>query len=512
MKLDFLQRCAGLLTLGIATVSFGADYVITDLGPGSGVAINNSGAVVRNSGTNAFFYRNGTVTQIRLRRSWQNAQNQTEFTEALEVNAVDVNDGGVVVGGALSTENAYAFWWTESASKIQFSYGWKVRRINNSGFATSLDFLDDWPSAQVSQFYPDAGNDGYSFEHLLYHRGELLGINNANVLVGYATTEVPGRPGNQPMARAVRVVGGVETFLDSRSPGGSSFYLPDPATRLSEAFAINEGGTVVGRMAVAPLGPKHAFRYVDGTGMEDLGTLGGVVSEALDVNDPGVIVGHSQVADGQWRAFVYENGSMMDLNSLLPAGVNVVLLRANRINNVGQIVGDMLVNGATNAFVLSPPSLITAPQIVEQPTSQRLAIGQTAVLQVSAIGALPLRYQWWKGTEPLANQTNASLTLSNVNAFAQETYRVEVSNSGGSVSSSTATLTVLDPELTPYTMAALSIVGEVGGNYRIEFKPDAHGQNWQPLATIQLTNNPQWFIDVESTTNRSRIYRSIRQP
>lgn len=509
MKLDFLQSWAGLLSLALATVAFGADYVITDLGPGSGVAINNSGAVVRNSGTNAFFHQNGAVTPILVRFESEFFTNDLPL-----VTAMDLNDGGVVAGMATANPRRWSclFRWTETES-LATQIGWErsvVWKINNAGAAV-VSTWDDLGRVYAHLYgaFPYTTSSG---ANILSRVGEILSLNDAGVMVGYMSpiTNFQTLTPPFPMARAIRIVNGVTTFLDPRE--GTTRTYQDPATRLSEAFAINEGGTVVGRMAVAPLGPKHAFRYVDGTGMEDLGTLGGGVSEALDVNDPGVIVGHSQVADGQWRAFVYENGIMVDLNSLLPSGLNVVLLRANRINNVGQIVGDMLVNGATNAFVLSPPSLLTAPQIVEQPTSQRLAIGQTAVLQVSAIGALPLRYQWWKGTEPLANQTNASLTLSNVNAFAQETYRVEVSNSGGSVSSSTATLTVLDPELTPYTMAALSIVGEVGGKYRIEFKPDAHGQQWQPLATVQLTNNPQWFIDVESTTNRSRIYRSIRQP
>lgn len=511
MKLDFLQSWAGLLSLALATVAFGADYVITDLGPGSGVAINNSGAIVRNSGTEAFFHQNGAVTPILVRLESEFFTNDLPL-----VTAMDLNDGGVVAGMAAAnnlglTGSLFRWTATESLATQNDSERFVVWKINNVGAAV----VSTWDFRRVSSHLYGAFPSFWANKSLILSRvGELLSLNDAGVMVGYmsAITNFQTLTPPFPMARAIRIANGVTTYLDPREGTTLTYDIEDPARRLSEAFAINEGGTVVGRMAVPALGPKHAFRYVDGTGMQDLGTLGGAVSEALDVNDSGVIVGHSQVANGQWRAFVYENGSMTDLNSRLPAGVNVVLLRANRINNVGQIVGDMLVNGATHAFVLSPPSLVPAPQIVEQPQSLRLAIGETAVLTVSATGALPIRYQWWKGTEPMADQTNASLTLSNANAFTQETYRVEVSNSGGSVSSSTATVTVLDPELTPYTMAALSIVGEVGGNYRIEFKPDARGQNWQPLATIQLTNNPQWFIDVESTTNRSRIYRSIRQP
>ncbi len=77
-------------------------------------------------------------------------------------------------------------------------------------------------------------------------------------------------------------------------------------------------------------------------------------------------------------------------------------------------------------------------------------------------------------------------------------------------SSLPATLTVLDPELTPYSVAALSIVGELGVTYRIDYRENKLSSTWIPLATLQFTSNPQWFIDLKSATNRSRIYRSVR--
>src|SRR4030095_7070796 len=110
--------------------------------------------------------------------------------------------------------------------------------------------------------------------------------------------------------------------------------------------------------------------------------------------------------------------------------------------------------------MLSPAGLVVSPQITSQPKSQTVAIGETVTLSVSATGGLPLAYQWWKGTEPLSGETNPALVLSRADAFSQGTYRVEVSNAGGSVWSPAATVTVLDPELTLHAMAALAVVGE----------------------------------------------------
>jgi probable HAF family extracellular repeat protein len=43
--------------------------------------------------------------------------------------------------------------------------------------------------------------------------------------------------------------------------------------------------------------PTHAFIWDATTGMRDLGTLGGTISYALGINDHGVVVGFSYLAD-----------------------------------------------------------------------------------------------------------------------------------------------------------------------------------------------------------------------
>jgi probable HAF family extracellular repeat protein len=50
---------------------------------------------------------------------------------------------------------------------------------------------------------------------------------------------------------------------------------------------------------------------------------------------------------------------MADLNSLIPAGSGWVLTGANAINNRGQIVGSGVLNGQTQAFLLTPATTTT---------------------------------------------------------------------------------------------------------------------------------------------------------
>ena len=86
------------------------------------------------------------------------------------------------------------------------------------------------------------------------------------------------------------------------------------------------------------------------------------------------------------------------------------------------------------------------PTITTQPASQNLAVGSTAVFSVAASSTLPLSYQWYFNTNTaLADATNATLTLANVQLANAGSYSVVVANAAGVVSSTGAVLTVFVP-------------------------------------------------------------------
>ena len=134
---------------------------------------------------------------------------------------------------------------------------------------------------------------------------------------------------------AIRAViwenGGVD---DMGSIGGDAWNTP---------MSINEFGEVVGFANIAP-GPAfnaHAFLWTADEGIEDLGTLlpEHTLSQGLGINKKGQIVGMSCAPDFEdCRAFIYENGEMTDLNSLVP-GFTGHLAFANDINDKGEIAG-----------------------------------------------------------------------------------------------------------------------------------------------------------------------------
>jgi probable HAF family extracellular repeat protein len=112
-----------------------------------------------------------------------------------------------------------------------------------------------------------------------------------------------------------------------------------------------------------------AFIWTKEHGMQSLGTLPGVsgipdvMSEATDINDRGQIVGISY-ADYEFddpRAFIYQNGAMTPLNSLIgSASANWYISSTGGINDRGEVaaqanvVSDGVVTAVAHAVLLIP--------------------------------------------------------------------------------------------------------------------------------------------------------------
>jgi probable HAF family extracellular repeat protein len=125
-------------------------------------------------------------------------------------------------------------------------------------------------------------------------------------------------------------------------------------------LSINNQGQVVGASTLteksAPT-DAHAFLWTKETGkIRDLGTLSGdSASAGLGINDGGDVVGVSFDADGNPRAYLWRNGVMTDLNTLVSASSPVFLLFADAINNRGEIAGwGVTEAGDVHAFLAIP--------------------------------------------------------------------------------------------------------------------------------------------------------------
>jgi len=87
------------------------------------------------------------------------------------------------------------------------------------------------------------------------------------------------------------------------------------------------------------------------------------------------------------------------------------------------------------------------PSVTQQPLSQTVQVGDSAVFEVVATGADPLYYQWRSGVTNMPGASSNSLVLTNVTFAQAGNYYVVVSNSVGTTASDKANLTVVAREL-----------------------------------------------------------------
>ena len=162
------------------------------------------------------------------------------------------------------------------------------------------------------------------------------------------------------------------------------------------------------------------------------------------------------------------------------------------------------------------------PSIVGQPAGLAVAVGANPSLIVGSIGSGPLSYQWRLGTNGLAQGTNATLTLTNVQTSQAGVYTVVISNLTGSVTSSAAVLKVVPEFVTRslpsgYTGGARFTVGLSAApptgtdNYALE---DAIPAGWTVGAishsgSFDGVNGKVKFGPFFDATARTLTYESI---
>src|ERR1041385_5568700 len=97
------------------------------------------------------------------------------------------------------------------------------------------------------------------------------------------------------------------------------------------------------------------------------------------------------------------------------------------------------------ALLARPCLADLAPIILVPPLSQTVSYQGSATFSVVASSLSTMTYQWLKNGTNIAGATASSYTINNAHATDAGVYTVKVTNGGGSVTSSGATLTVLGP-------------------------------------------------------------------
>ena len=315
-------------------------YTVTDLGTFGNVQsaqaldLNDAGQVVGIAGGNrAFRWQNGTKVDLGT-------------LGGSSASASGINEAGQVVGySALTTPPSgthAALWSNGTITDLTPQLG-----TNESGWATAIN-----ESGQV------VGNIGYA-EAFLWQNGvrtplgDLGGgssaandINDSGVVVGSSSTDESASLGF--MAHPFVWQNGVMTdlgLLAGDEDGG--------------AAAINNAGQIVGSSGRTDPDTYESFyrAFLYSNGVMTALPVPSSEAYAGDINDAGVVVGSMRAAGGfsNFHGWVYVDGIVTNLNTLIPAGTGLHIAYANAINNAGQIAATAFdAQGRYHAVLLTP--------------------------------------------------------------------------------------------------------------------------------------------------------------
>jgi probable HAF family extracellular repeat protein len=320
------------------TVVAGAGSVATD--------INSSGAVVGNfpfstSATHGFVNPGDVITSLIDLGTLGGADSF----------ASGINDKGEIVGTSVNTDGyRRAFRYVAGVMTDLGTLGGSnssAAAINNRGDIVGSADIGPNPALDSRAFLlrpgvsmqdlgrfevPDAeGNSG------------AMGLNDRRQVVGGSVLG----PYTPPESANHAFLYACEEMKDLGTLGG----------QYSIANAINARGQVVGEASTPALRRNRAFLYFHGV-MKNLGTLpGSRFSSARDINNRAQVVGFATSYPGmpeRQDAFLYETGSMRNLNNLIDPDSGWSLRSADGINNSGQIAATGCKAGECFAVRLDP--------------------------------------------------------------------------------------------------------------------------------------------------------------
>jgi len=240
------------------------------------------------------------------------------------------------------------------SSQVFAASGWTYRQIGNLGFASTTGTAVN-ASGRVAGY---SATPGQAAVHAFITGANGVGITDLGVL-STATGAVSFSAG---INKNGKVVG----WSDVPHVNGSLYHgfvtgnngvgltdigtlIPMPGggyARDSFAYAINDAGRIVGMSSQLDVSYLAYITNTSGTGMQSLGTLGGINSSARAINASGRVTGNSNLAgDLLIHAFITgPNGvGMTDLGTINGNDWSF----GTAINASGQVVGDSYNTGGS---------------------------------------------------------------------------------------------------------------------------------------------------------------------
>ena len=339
-------------------------YSVRDLGVLSADATESVARGINDLGqiTGREFNADHSVQNALL---WPATGNAVQLMQDAPGSAYAINNNGQIIGalGEAGPTPDHAVYWMNSSSapvtlvapaEYPLSNGLHINasaqmvgnEFNEEGSAGRALFWNTPSSAAVTLMNPAGGYTGTAL-------GARRCLNDAGQIVGAAYIN------DVVVAHAVFWAGSASAPVDLGAPGGDLPY--------SEADDINNSGQIAGYAYNDTFSNIRGVFWANSSStMTLLAPLTQQISNAQPsgINDGGQIVGEAFDPDFTVdRAVLWPNASSsaIDLNTVIPPGLGIVLERAIAINTPGAIVGDAAIGGHTHGFVLQP----LAPQLLQ---------------------------------------------------------------------------------------------------------------------------------------------------
>ena len=286
----------------------------------------------------------------------------------------------------------------------------------------------------------------------------------ANVAAGQSTTlKVTVSPGATPVSSGLAVT------ADLTAIGGSANQsLADSGGGLFSYLATVDAGTSAGLKSL-PVTIWDAETRTNTTAISlNVGVAPGVTAPVSLTNNATTTATFTVTGSGtaplsyQWlkgASPLTDGGKVSGATTGTLTITNVLAAEAGSYSVVVTNLFGSITSAVATLTVVDP--VITTP-----PSSRTNNAGTTATFSVAAVGTTPLGYQWLKGGAILTDGGNvtgavtATLTMTNVGPSNPGDYSVVVSNSNSSVTSSVATLTVIDLVITKHPSSRTNSAGD----------------------------------------------------
>ena len=183
---------------------------------------------------------------------------------------------------------------------------------------------------------------------------------------------------------------------------------------------------------------------------------------------------------------------------------------------------DVLVSDGTFSVFSSSAVLTVLPPfaITPQPVGMATNVGGSATFTAGAVGfgvfAGPFTYQWTFNGAPLAGQTAPSLAFTGLALVNSGNYACVVDSPLGSITSSSALLTVFNPfsvgatSFQPGGLFQMTASGDDGRAYRLESSTNL--VIWTAVVTNTVSGGTATFTDSTAAGNVLRFYRIVLLP